>query len=120
MISPPTKRSPQEIAASLLNADNSGRQKEAKDTPKALSKKEAQKKTAQPKPQQYYDVRVEALVPSILTYRILADDPQQAAELIKGKQPNQVQPQLARRKELIAKVYPSGSSLLQHTKKLGN
>jgi len=66
----------------------------------------------------YYDVRVECMLPATLTYRILAENPQQAAELIKGKQPTSVQHKLIGRKELKLIVFDAGSVMIRFIKKL--
>jgi hypothetical protein len=66
----------------------------------------------------YFDVRVECMIPCTLTYRILAEDPEQAASLIKGKSPNSVQHKLIGRRELMLKVYDSGSSMIRLIKRL--
>jgi hypothetical protein len=70
------------------------------------------------KPKYYYDVKVECLLPATLTYRVLAEDPQQAAELVKGKSPNTVQHRLIGRKELHMKVYDAGGSMMRFMKKI--
>jgi hypothetical protein len=70
------------------------------------------------KPKFYYDVKVEAMLPATLTYRILAEDAQQAAELIKGTQPNSVQHRLIGRKELKLTVYDAGSTMIKWMKRL--
>jgi len=80
-------------------------------------KKEAQKLPAS-KPKFYYDVKVECMLPAVLTYRVLAEDPQQAAELIKGKTPNSVQHKLLGRRELILKVYDASGCMIRFVKKL--
>jgi len=82
-------------------------------------KKEAKK--AEPpkiKPKLYYEVKVECMLPATLTYRVLAEDAVQAAEMIKGKSPNSVAHKLIGRKELVLKVYDSGSSMMRFMKKL--
>lgn len=82
-------------------------------------KKEAEdKKIKEPPPKYYYDVKVECMLPATITYRVLAEDAQQAAEMIKGKSPNSVQHKLIGRKELILKVYDSGSSMMRFMKRL--
>lgn len=70
------------------------------------------------KQQFYYDVKVEALLPATLTYRILAEDAYQAAELIKNKQPNSVQYRLHGRKEIKLTVYDIGSTMVRFVKNL--
>lgn len=79
---------------------------------------EAKKKASLPIIKHYYDVKVECMLPATLTYRILAEDPQQAAELIKGKHPNSVQHKLVGRKELVLRVYDASSSMMRFMKKL--
>lgn len=80
-------------------------------------KKEAEEKL-KIKPKFYYDVKIECLLPATLTYRILAEDAQQAAELIKGHQPNSVQHKLIGRKELKLTVYDAGSTMIRFLKNL--
>lgn len=70
------------------------------------------------KPKFYYDVKVECMLPATLTYRVLAEDPSQAAELIKGKSPNSVQHKLIGRKELVLRVYDASSTMMRLMKKL--
>lgn len=71
-----------------------------------------------PPPKYYYDVKVECMLPATLTYRILAETPEQAAELIKGKSPNGVHHKLAGKKDLALKVYEAGSNMMKFAKKL--
>lgn len=86
-------------------------------------KKEAEEpkieKQAQlPPPKYYYDVKVECMLPATLTYRVLAEEAPQAAEMIKGMSPVSVQHRLAGRKELSLKVYDAGSSMMRFMKRL--
>lgn len=81
-------------------------------------KEERLKKKAAIPDKQYYDVKVECMLPAILTYRILAENPQQAAELIRGKSPNGVKHQLIGRKELMLKVYDASGCMIKFMKKL--
>lgn len=71
-----------------------------------------------PKPKYYYDVKVECMLPATLTYRILAETPEQASEMIKGQQPNSVRHRLLGRKETMLRVYDSGSSMMRFMRKL--
>jgi hypothetical protein len=70
---------------------------------------------------EYYTVKVDALVPIILTYKIYADSPEQAAELAarqKGQQ--QSAPPVisfAKLEKIKTKVYKLGTILLLLTKK---
>ena len=77
---------------------------------------EAKKKTIIPKAKSYYDVKVECLVPTMLTYRVLADDEQEALELIGKKPPTQMKPNLLLKKIIKATVYIAGSSMVKLVK----
>lgn len=76
------------------------------------------KKQELPPPKFYFDVKIECMLPATLTYRILAETPEQAADLIKGKQPNSVHYKLAGKKELKMIVYHAGSCIIKLIKKL--
>lgn len=75
------------------------------------------KKQASPPEKKYYDVKVECLLPATLTYRVLAEDAQQAADLIRGMSPNSVKHKLIGRKEIMLRVYDAGSSMMKFVKK---
>lgn len=81
-------------------------------------KEEEAKKLKLPKPKFYYDIKIECMLPATLTYRVLAEDPEQAASLIKGQSPNAVHHKLVGRKELVLRVFDSGSNLLRFMKRL--
>jgi hypothetical protein len=66
----------------------------------------------------YYDVKVECMLPATLTYRVLAETPEQAADLIKGLQPNGVVHKLIGRKEIALRVYGAGSAMMHFMRKL--
>jgi hypothetical protein len=83
----------------------------------ARLKKEAEAKL-KIKPKFYFDVKVECLLPATLTYRVLAEDAQQAVDLIKGTQPNSVRHKLIGRKELKLSVYDAGSTIIKLLKRL--
>jgi hypothetical protein len=115
----PIKKTAQEIAAQLRDPKVLEEEKKKEEiAKKATAKKEELKKQAKPKTQQYYDVKVECMLPATLTFRILAEDAVQAAELIKGKSPNSVAHRLAGRKEFSLKVFDAGSCMIRHIKKL--
>jgi len=69
-------------------------------------------------PKRYYDVRVEAMLPATITYRVLAEDPEQAFTLIKTVPPTSVKPKLIGRKEIKAMVYDSGTTMLRLIKNI--
>lgn len=81
-------------------------------------KKEAEAKAKLPKPKYYYDVKVECMLPATLTYRVLAEDAHQAAELIKNLQPTSVKHKLIGRRENKLSVYDAGSTMLKFVKNL--
>lgn len=67
----------------------------------------------------YYDIRLECLLPSTLTYRVLAETPEQAIELIKNQQPIGVKYKLIGRKNLKLTVLDAGSTMIKFIKNLG-
>jgi len=101
-----------------MTKDNDFPELEDKPAPKPEPIKKEAQKIPPPKPKYYYDVKVECMLPATITYKVLAEDPQQAAELIRGKQPNQVQHKLVGRKELVLRVYDASSSMMRFMKKL--
>ena len=77
-------------------------------------------KTPEPSPLIYYDVKVSSMIPATLTYRILAESPEQAIELIKSKTPNGVQYKLAGKRDIKLQVYKAGCSVIEFIKNLGH
>jgi len=75
-------------------------------------------KVKQKPPLTYYDVKVEALIPATLVFRVLAEDAKQAADMIKNKQPNSVKYRLHGRRELKLMVYDTGCSMIKYIKNL--
>jgi hypothetical protein len=73
----------------------------------------------QPKQKKYYDVKVEALTTTHITYRVLAYDEQDALEQIKKKAPTSVRPVVSLKNIIKASVYESGSSILRLIKRYG-
>jgi len=107
-----TQKTPQQIAEELLAGknENSSLKKEAKINPKV--------KSPPIKDKSYYDVRVESMIPATLTFRVLAEDPEEAAELIKGTNPIAVKHRLIGRKDHKLSVYDAGSSILRWARNL--
>jgi histidinol dehydrogenase len=70
------------------------------------------------KEKKWFDVKVEANIPALLTFRIFAEDAEQAANLIKDKAPTHIQYKLHNRKSLLLRVYDAGSVMLRFTKRL--
>ena len=89
-----------------------------KDTIKPFYLKKEAKKLEMPPQKFYYDVKIETMLPATLTYRILAETAEQAAELIKGKTPNTVQYKLIGAKNIIMRVFAAGSNMIHYIRKL--
>lgn len=71
-----------------------------------------------PKEKHYFDIKVEVLLPAILTYRVLAEDAEQAASMIKNISPVAVNYKLAGRKEIKLTVYNAGTCIIKFIKNL--
>lgn len=67
----------------------------------------------QPKQKKYYDVKVIAITETHLTYRVFADDENDAMEQIKKKSPTSVRPVISLKNMIKATVYESGSSIVR-------
>jgi hypothetical protein len=75
------------------------------------------KKTAIPiKQKKYFDVKLTANVPCLITYRVLADDENAAINQIGKIDPISVKPTISQKRDIKALVYDAGSSLLKLTK----
>lgn len=70
------------------------------------------------KEKHYFDVKVECMLPATLTYRILAEDAEEASNLIRGRHPNSVHHKLIGRKEIKLTVYDAGSTMIKFIKRL--
>ncbi len=66
----------------------------------------------------YYDVKVDTLLNSTITFRVLAEDENQAIELIKKHTPVGVKYKLIGRKDKKITVYEAGSSIIKFIKNL--
>lgn len=116
----PDKIDPSKIAQKLLDPEAA---KEEEEKLKKLAEKKAKreeeaKKKPKIKPKYYFDVKVECLLPATLTYKVLAEDAEQASTLIRGLTPQMVKHRLIGRKELEMKVYDSGTSMIRFMKRL--
>lgn len=76
------------------------------------------KKAALPPPKYYYDVKVECMLPATLVYRVHAETPEQASQMIRSLTPNSVKHKLIGRKEIKLAVYDAGSSMIRLMKNL--
>lgn len=70
------------------------------------------------KQKRYYDVKVECMIPATLTYRVFAEDAEQASAMIKNISPTQVKHKLIGRKEIKMTVYESGTTMIRFIKNL--
>ena len=84
-------------------------------TKKELAKKELVEKELAKK---WYDVKIEALIPATLIYRVQSTSPEETAELIKNIKPIHVSYKLNGRRELKLVVCESGSSIIKYFKNL--
>jgi hypothetical protein len=71
---------------------------------------------AQPK---YYDVKIETMLPATLTYRILANSPEDAFNKATKTPPTGVKHRLNGKKDLKATILEAGSSIVKLVKYLG-
>lgn len=85
-------------------------------------KKTEEKMTEKKKDKEFFTVKIETLAPIILTYKILAETPEEAAIVAAKKQGQQqaIPPVIvfAKLGKLKAKVYKAGTTLLQLTKNI--
>ncbi len=70
-------------------------------------------KTAAPKQKKYFDVRIEALVPCQITYRVYAFDEDEALRETKKRPPTKVQPNINQKRDLKATIYDAGSLIIK-------
>jgi hypothetical protein len=108
----------QRIADELLKDGKSKQESAIQTSTTTAVKKEIKVEAASVKPKFYYDVRIECMLPATLTYRVLAEDPQQASELIKGLSPTGIKHKLVGKRDIKLSVYDAGSSMLRWAKNL--
>ncbi len=80
------------------------------------TEKELEAEAKLPPPKKYYDVKLEAMAPITVTYRVLAESPEAALELINRSPPTHVRHVLNKKRNLKAVVYDAGSTLIRFTK----
>jgi hypothetical protein len=68
------------------------------------------------KEKKYFDVRLECTVPCLITYRIYADDEDDALAQINKKPPTSVKPNINLKRAVKATVYDAGSSIIRLVK----
>lgn len=119
----PEKTTAQRIAEELLKQNLEGESKKENSaviTPpiKKKAKPNAKEQSPPIKEKHYYDVKVESMIPAVLTFRVLAEDPQQAADMIKGMNPIGVKHRLVGRRDQKLTVYEAGSSMIRWARNL--
>jgi len=67
------------------------------------------KKTQKPKELKSFDVVVECLVPSKITFKVLAEDENEAIDKVNSYSPHKFIPNISKRKNIKATVYDSGT-----------
>ena len=87
----------------------------ASDEKKRKEEEEKKKKIVLPQ-KKYYDVKLEALVPCTITYRVYADDEHDALTQIGKKAPTNVKPNVNLKRDIKATVYDAGSSIIRFAK----
>ena len=110
----------EQISNELLKVKTDEKKEGAVQTPTVKKTAKITPKVKSPpiKDKQYYDVKVETMLPATITFRILAESPEQAADLIKGRSPIEVKHRLFGRKDLSLKVFKAGTNWLEWAKKL--
>lgn len=78
----------------------------------------AKDKSTKPPELKYFDVRIEVMLPATLHYRVLAESPEKAAEMIRNLPPNAVKHKLQGRREFKLTVYDAGSTMIKFIKNL--
>lgn len=68
------------------------------------------------KPDILYNVVIETLVPTSITYRIYAQNPEEALDKMKRANPTNIQPILRKKRDLKATIYEYGSLIIKLTK----
>lgn len=70
------------------------------------------------KEKRYWDVKLDTMIPALLTYRVLAEDAAQAASLIKGMSPIGIKHRIVGKKDLKISVYQAGTTMLEWVKNM--
>ena len=65
-----------------------------------------------------FDIKVETMVPTVITYRVSAKNAEEAATKIKGAQPRNVQYKLAAKRDKKLTVYDAGTIMVRLIKNL--
>jgi len=74
------------------------------------------KQSEDKKEKRYFDIRVDALVPCSMTYRVLAENEEDALKQMDKKDPTSFKPKLIAKKLVKATVYEAGSLMIRLVK----
>jgi len=75
-------------------------------------------KKEKPKEKRYYTIELEAMVPATIRYRILAETPEEALDLLDKTPPlERPRTRLPGMRKQVAKVYLWGTNMLQYLKR---
>lgn len=78
------------------------------------------KKENKQQQKQYFDIKMEVLLPATVTYRVIAEDAEKALEQINNTtSPNSIKYHLTKKKILKAMVYDAGCSVIKFIKNFG-
>lgn len=76
----------------------------------------ANKQINKPKEKKYFTVKVEAMVPAVISYRVFAEDEESAIKQIDRQTPTHFQPKINLSKKIKIMVYNSGSTIIRLVK----
>jgi hypothetical protein len=79
----------------------------------AQEKKKEEKKAPPVKVKKYYDIKLDAMVPCTITYRVFAFDEHEALTLLPRAIPNNVKHNLHQKRNIKAIINDAGSSLIR-------
>lgn len=81
------------------------------------TEKELDAEAALPTPKKYWDIKLEVMLPATISYRVFAETPEKAIEMLVNATPNGVKHFLTKKKNIKAVVYDAGTTLIKLTKK---
>ncbi len=67
----------------------------------------------------YFDIKIECNMPATITYRIFAEDAEEALDMIKNQAPTNVKYNIFKRTNIKATIYDAGTSLIRFVKRFG-
>lgn len=70
----------------------------------------------QPKPKFPFDIKLETFLPATLTYRVFAENEQDALKELKGKHPTNIKYNIQQKRDIKATVYAAGTTLIKFIK----